>query len=60
MKNLFVFVLILATLLTFAQNEHSLLYKISGKGISKPSYIFETIHIICDETLDDATLKALD
>ena len=25
----------------------SLLYKISGKGISKPSYIFGTFHAIC-------------
>lgn len=29
--------------------EASLLWKITGKGLSKPSYIFGTIHQICDE-----------
>jgi uncharacterized protein YbaP (TraB family) len=30
-----------------AAESPSLLYKISGKGISKPSYIFGTFHAIC-------------
>jgi len=29
------------------QNDHSLLWQISGKGLSRPSYLFGTIHIIC-------------
>jgi uncharacterized protein YbaP (TraB family) len=28
-------------------NANGLLYKISGKGLAKPSYLFGTIHIIC-------------
>ena len=43
-----------------AQTENALLYKISGKGIVKPSYLFGTIHISCDAPLDAATTKALD
>lgn len=31
----------------FAQ--HSLLYKISGKGLKQPSYLFGTIHMICPD-----------
>ena len=31
-------------------NDHSLLWRISGNGLAKPSYLFGTIHIIC---LDD-------
>lgn len=30
-----------------AQEAHSLLWKISGNGMAKPSYIFGTIHLIC-------------
>lgn len=60
MRKLFTVVLSLISFLNFAQNETSLLYKISGNGISKPSYLFGTIHISCDAKLDDATLKALD
>lgn len=45
---------------SFAQNENALLYKVSGNGITKPSYIFGTIHISCDVKFDAATTKALD
>ncbi|MRG43644.1 TraB/GumN family protein [Chitinophaga sp. SYP-B3965] len=38
---------------TFAQ--HSLLYKISGKGLKQPSYLYGTIHMICP---DDFFLSA--
>ena len=40
--------------------EKALLWKISGNGLEKPSYIFGTIHATCDATLDAATLKALE
>lgn len=59
MKNLFILAFSLASFTLFAQKNHTLLYKISGKEILKPSYIFGTIHITCDATLDDSVLKAL-
>ena len=30
-------------------DDHSLLWRISGKGLAKPSYLFGTIHIICKD-----------
>lgn len=40
--------------------EKALIWKISGNGLEKPSYLFGTIHATCDATLDAATLKALE
>lgn len=37
-----------------ADNDNTLLWKVSGKGISKPSYLFGTIHMLC---ADDARLS---
>jgi uncharacterized protein len=37
-----------------AMNENTLLWKISGKGLEKPSYLFGTIHMLCS---DDAVLS---
>ena len=51
-KNLAALLLILITSLTYAQKqsaENSLLWKISGKDLKEPSYLFGTIHLICDE-----------
>lgn len=43
-----------------AQNlDKSLLWKISGKGIEKPSYIFGTIHAKCDASLSPKVMNAL-
>lgn len=48
-----------------AQTEKSLLWEISGKGLEKPSYVFGTIHMICQddyfmtETIQN-TLKNVD
>jgi uncharacterized protein YbaP (TraB family) len=57
-------VLLLISLLTgianAQTNEKSLLWKISGNGLTKPSYLFGTIHISCDATLSDKVKKALD
>jgi uncharacterized protein len=36
------------------QDNNTLLWKISGNGLEKPSYLFGTIHLIC---ADDATLS---
>ena len=49
------------TALGFSQKtENSLLWKISGNGLTKPSYLYGTIHITCDATLDNNVLAALD
>lgn len=51
-----------ATLTSFAQQpkEKSLLWKIEGKNISSPSYLYGTFHMLCpaDFSMND-TLKAL-
>lgn len=42
--------------------ENSLLWKVSGKGLNKPSYLFGTIHMICpaDYIWTDAMKTSLD
>ncbi|PTX62829.1 hypothetical protein C8N46_102229 [Kordia periserrulae] len=40
--------------------ENSLLWKISGNGIEKPSYLYGTIHLTCDYTYTDKLRKAFD
>ncbi|HVU57548.1 MAG TPA: TraB/GumN family protein [Puia sp.] len=40
--------------LTFSQTPHTLLWKISGNGLKKSSYLFGTMHILC---ADDAHLS---
>lgn len=40
--------------------ENSTLWKIEGNGLEKASYLFGTIHITCDATLEDDVKKALD
>lgn len=51
------------TLSVIAQpkNENTLLWKISGNGLAKPSYLFGTIHLICSEDalLSDNLKKAI-
>lgn len=61
MKKLFVCLLTLCAVFGYSQkNENSLLWKISGKGLPQPSYLFGTMHITCDATLQPKVLKALD
>ncbi|OIN58113.1 TraB/GumN family protein [Arsenicibacter rosenii] len=52
--------LICLALSGFAQDK-SLLWKISGNGLTKPSYLFGTIHLICptDFSLSDSTKNAM-
>lgn len=45
----FTLLALLFSVFSFAQNENSLLWKISGNGLEKPSYVFGTIHMICEE-----------
>jgi uncharacterized protein len=54
--------LLLSATAVFAQNNNSLLWKISGNGIKQPSYLFGTIHLICadDYTWTPAMQKAFD
>lgn len=42
--------------------ENSLLWEVSGKGLSKPSYVYGTIHMICsgDYFLSEKTKKAFE
>lgn len=71
MKNLFksaiTSILIVFSLSIQAQTkspklENSLLWEISGNGLSKPSYLYGTIHMICsaDYFLSEKAKKALD
>ncbi|RED45473.1 hypothetical protein DFQ10_102346 [Winogradskyella eximia] len=63
MKNLITTVLlsIFSVISINAQKlENSTLWKIEGNGLEKPSYIFGTIHITCDATIEDDVKKALD
>ncbi len=43
-------------------NGNSLLWEVSGKGLTRPSYIFGTIHMMCpaDFSITDKTKKAFD
>lgn len=60
MKKLFIAALCLIVLFANAQKlDKGLLWKISGNGLKNPSYLFGTMHIVCDNTLDKNTLKAL-
>lgn len=48
-KSIALCTLTLSSFLSTAQTEKSLLWEISGKGLEKPSYVFGTIHMICQE-----------
>jgi hypothetical protein len=44
--------LYLTGIFTYAQeNENTLLWRISGNNLSKPSYLFGTIHLLCSEDI---------
>lgn len=61
MKKIFLSLLGLVMFQANAQKlDNALLWKISGNGLSKPSYLFGTIHITCDATLDQNVLNAMD
>src|SRR5690606_39521701 len=49
MKKIFAFSLIFVFQFGLSQDikEKSLLWEISGKGLSQPSYLFGTVHIAC-------------
>jgi uncharacterized protein YbaP (TraB family) len=61
MKHKLWFLLLLCSGFLHAQPlEKSLLWKISGNGITMPSYLFGTIHLTCDATLDQNVKNAMD
>lgn len=63
LKNIFLLILFLGSSFSlFAQNSSSLLWKVSGNGLEKDSYVFGTIHIICEEQfmMNDQILSALE
>jgi uncharacterized protein YbaP (TraB family) len=47
--------------LGFSQAPHTLLWRISGNGLKKPSYLFGTMHILCadDARLSDSLLSVI-
>ena len=51
---------ILTASLAFSQTPHTLLWRISGKNMTRPSYLFGTMHVLCakDAALSDS-LKAV-
>ncbi len=53
MKHRMVGLLLIVTSIAFSQPpvEKSLLWSISGKGLVKPSYLFGTIHMICEKDM---------
>ncbi|MEO6684983.1 MAG: TraB/GumN family protein [Dyadobacter sp.] len=60
----FIIGLLLLAGIVLAQNapkENSLLWEITGKGLTKPSYLFGTIHLICpaDFSLSDSLKNAV-
>ena len=61
MRYVILFFTLFISLFSNAQElEKSLLWKISGNGLKKPSYLFGTIHLTCDTSLDANTLNALE
>ena len=61
LKKVITAIILFITSIGFSQKtENTLLWKISGNGLAKPSYLYGTVHITCDATLDDKVLAALD
>lgn len=60
----FAFCCLFIVQVAFAQQpkEKALLWKVTGKGLEKPSYVFGTIHLICEDKyeMSDNVLKAVE
>lgn len=53
MKKMLFGLLLLVATCTFAQtSNNTLLWKVSGKNLTKPSYLFGTIHMMCADDID--------
>ncbi|WP_040669957.1 TraB/GumN family protein [Nitritalea halalkaliphila] len=51
MKKLFSLLLFVGLVFTLQAQENTLLWKVSGNGLSAPSYVFGTMHVLCDGTI---------
>ncbi|PKK35814.1 hypothetical protein BWI96_14880 [Siphonobacter sp. SORGH_AS_0500] len=52
MRNFFLLICLICSFQSFGQSgEKSLLYEISGKGLTHPSYIYGTFHLLCQQDL---------
>ncbi|NHN26936.1 TraB/GumN family protein [Flavobacterium jejuense] len=40
--------------------DNALLWKISGNGVEKPSYLYGTMHAVCETNIDTDVMKAFD
>lgn len=58
-KFLFVLGLLMFQVTVAQELEKSLLWKVSGNGLKKPSYLYGTMHITCDTLLNKKVEKAL-
>jgi uncharacterized protein len=61
MKNAIIAILITGLFSTAYGQDKALLYEVSGKGLSQPSYLYGTFHIVCpaDLKLTPATSRAM-
>ena len=51
---------LLSSAIAFSQSPHTLLWQISGKQLSRPSYLFGTMHVLCaDDAVLSDSLKAV-
>src|ERR1700753_3811452 len=52
---------LMSATLVFSQTAHTLLWRISGKKITRPSYLFGTMHVLCakDAALSDSLKAAI-
>ncbi|MEN8886507.1 MAG: TraB/GumN family protein [Winogradskyella sp.] len=57
---IFLLSIVCLTNLNAQKLENSTLWKIEGNGLQQASYLFGTIHITCDATIEDDVQKALD
>ena len=54
---MFCFILVVSGIAAQAQQK-TMLWKVSGKGLSKPSYLFGTLHVMCPEDFKISTKAA--
>ena len=50
MKKMIMLLAVISSFQLQADTENSLLWKITGNGVEKPSYLFGTIHLICEKS----------
>ncbi len=63
MKQIVLFTILLSCIGTgFGQTENALLWRITGKDLPGPSYLYGTIHMICPEDLklDDSLVRSVE